>query len=118
MEDQLLNREHHKRPESGLDDSIFYKDGSSFQRLRFKEIVYLEADGAYTKIHTRANIIVERKIILDYQKKLPDNLFLRVHKSFVINLDYLDAILPQKLIVNGNSVPLGRSYKDELLTMI
>jgi two-component system, LytTR family, response regulator LytT len=55
----------------------------------YSEIVYLKADGLYTKVYTRAKSYIVRDILKGFEDKLPSSQFLRVHKSYLVNSAYI-----------------------------
>lgn len=107
------------RLERPFKDSIFIKSGGVFQRVRFAAITYLEAEGAYTNIYlTQGKKMTERQVLLEFENKLRSNRFLRVHRSYLINLDRVEGIKNDRVIVDGKEIPLGRTYKEQLMQFI
>jgi DNA-binding LytR/AlgR family response regulator len=111
-----LKSEEEQRPT--FKDSIFVKSGSLFQRVRIEEITYLEADGVYTNIYTKDKKYADRKILLDFEKVLDPSMFLRVHRSYVVNLAHVTGIKTDQVIVGKSVVPLGRTHKERLLSLL
>lgn len=64
--------------------SIFIKEDQVTYQLDMNDILFVEAYGNYLKVHTPAKVYVARETMHDMEGKLPDNDFLRIHKSFII----------------------------------
>jgi DNA-binding LytR/AlgR family response regulator len=52
------------------------------------------------------------------EKKLPDELFSRVHRSYIVNRNHVASFSGSKVEVNGVSIPIGKNYKDGFLALI
>lgn len=94
-------------------------DGMKFVQL--DSIVYLEADGSYCNIHfSDKRLVVVSKPLKYFSDKLESNkLFLRPHKSFVVNMNYLQEYVKEDggmlKLTNGTLVPISRQKKDDIL---
>ncbi|WP_332912485.1 LytTR family DNA-binding domain-containing protein [Algoriphagus boritolerans] len=62
----------------------------------YSEIVYLKADGLYTKVYTKAKSYLVRDILKSFEEKLPADIFLRVHKSFLVNISFIASFNAKK----------------------
>jgi DNA-binding LytR/AlgR family response regulator len=104
-------------------DGIFIKSSSSsFIRLRYDDILWLKALENYVVIHTQKNkhtIHFTMKAIYD---KLPSEKFLRVHRSYIVNINKISLIRDNTIIINNDSsaepIPIAKTYKEELLKKI
>ncbi len=98
------------------DKIVFFKMGRKFQRFNLDEILYFEAYGIYLKVYTDVNkkpyVINESLIgVLDHLDK---SVFIRVHKSFVINARKIECFDSNSIFIEGFPVPLGVSYKSKV----
>ncbi len=95
-------------------NSVFLKMGRKFQRFDLDEIDYIEGYGIYAKVmcnnfsHVVNDSLVNLETILDAKK------FMRVHKSYIINLNKLIGFEHNKLFLKNGAVPIGSSYKARL----
>ncbi len=100
---------------NSIDYSIYLKAGRKFQRFDTREINYVEAYGLYVKLYTGAEnkitVINER---LGNMVPMLGSDFIRVHKSFVINLNKVSEFDINNLFVNGRPIPIGRTYRESL----
>ncbi|KAA3604163.1 MAG: response regulator [Calditrichaeota bacterium] len=75
------------KPSGRVKDKIFIRSGSSLKFLKVSEILYLEAENDYTKVVTENDEFLLSKNLSQAESNLPKQNFLRVHRSFVINLE-------------------------------
>ena len=107
----LENQELKQIPE---EDFIYLKVEKSLQKVFIKDIVYIESQKNYIKLKTIEREIVVLKSISSIEKSLPEKQFLRIHRSYIVAIQFIDSFSPSKLILKGISIPVGRKYKDEV----
>jgi DNA-binding LytR/AlgR family response regulator len=104
------------------DEEIFIKKGSSLVKLKLKEIVFVEALENYVTLNTNTDKYTIHFTMKAIENQLPSGVFLRVHRSFIINKSMIQAIKETSLdIMVGHTVkniPVGKSFKDSLLNDI
>jgi len=100
------------------EDAFFIKDNYRFKKINFHEIVYAQSDHVYMKlIKTNEKNFLYRSTMHDLLETLPNN-FMQVHRSFLINLNYLESFDSDSVVVNGNKIPVSKQYKSKLLLRI
>lgn len=88
--------------------------------LNYDDIIYLESSEGKCTIYTQDQLVVVSEALVVLEKKLVGKSFLRVHRSFIINLDYVLEIEPwfnstyNLLMINGSKVPVSRTYIKDL----
>ena len=101
------------------DDFIIVKSGNKYHKIRTGDIIYIESLKDYVKIHTVDDKrIVSKYKIGDIEEELKDKKFLRVHRSYIINIDKIAAFTVNDIEVNATEVPIGASYKDKVLAFL
>lgn len=100
---------------------IIEKQNGEFIKIDLDNIMYFEANGHYVSIHTNTNIIIVKKslqeevrFICDDGQTLFENGFVSTHRSFLVNLKYIDKVLKSECILsNEEKVPISRNaYKE------
>lgn len=91
-----------------------------FELIFISEIMYLQADGAYTHFYMTNNAkITATKNLGFYEEELRDEPFLRIHQSFIVNINkvkqYLKADNGYVIMSTGKPIKVSRSKKDELM---
>ncbi|MEQ9426745.1 MAG: LytTR family DNA-binding domain-containing protein [Cyclobacteriaceae bacterium] len=76
------------------------------------DVVYVEGFKEYVKIFTDDNCFQPKMSLTRIEQLLPQNRFLRIHRSFIVAKDRLEAFNTTDVVVGGKQIPIGRSYKD------
>lgn len=94
-------------------ESIYFKVNGKLVKTRFKDILYCESMSDYVKIYTDKGMLLVLQTMSNLQKSLPGN-FIRCHRSYIVNLDKVEAMDDRVLEINDNAVPVSRSYYHEI----
>jgi len=101
-----------------IKDYVFIKHGLNFQKLKIADILYLEAENNYVALHTEKQKLLVRSSIQSYMDYMSSDRFFRVHKRYAVNIDHIDSLNNDSVSVKGTEIPIGRTYKDELLAYL
>ena len=101
-----------------LSDRIFVRHKEKMVKIVVAEILYIEADRNYCHIYTPKKEYVLATTLKVMEEKLPTRQFLRVHRSFMVNLNQVDEVAENHLIIDQKAIPLGTNFRDELLKRI
>ncbi|NRB48036.1 MAG: response regulator transcription factor [Saprospiraceae bacterium] len=92
-------------------DFISIKDNKIIYRIAYADINYIQSWGNYLKFFLRdQNIKIVRKTIKTIDAELPDKHFLRIHKSYVVNINHVVAIEGNQIKLEDHQLPIGKSY--------
>ncbi|WP_308992152.1 LytTR family DNA-binding domain-containing protein [Mariniflexile litorale] len=96
------------------DNFIFVKSEYENIKINTDSIKYIQGLKDYIKIYTSQSdkAILTLSSFKDILEKLPPTRFIRVHRSFVVNIDFIKALQKTKIIVDGIQIPIGDTYKD------
>ena len=94
------------------DAAVFIKSGPQTHRVKVSEILYLEKNGNYITVHRKDGNILIRENMGDIFDLVPAADFIRVHKSYVVGIRHISMIEVHQLIVNGEKIPIGSTYRD------
>ncbi len=78
-------------------------------------ILFIEGMKDYVRIHTPTRKIMTLMRMSVILEQLPEEQFARVHKSFIVNIDKVVTVSKDSIIIEENKIPIGRSFKDELM---
>jgi two-component system response regulator LytT len=97
-------------------DILFVKSNSRLVKLNTKDIYFVEALKDYVVINLLNTRYTVHSTMKDIEAKLPENEFIRVHRSFIVRVDKITAIDQPNLILENDKkvIPIGGSYKDDL----
>ncbi|WES96108.1 LytTR family DNA-binding domain-containing protein [Chryseobacterium arthrosphaerae] len=93
---------------------FFVKSSGRQHRIGFHEIFYIESIKDYVNIRTETEEYIVLDTLKSMESQLPER-FIRIHKSFIINLDKVKSIGARKVILTDVEVPIGDSYRSKLL---
>ena len=88
---------------------IFIKDQKKFIKINVKDILYIESQKDYIKVQLKTKSFLTLGSLTSFCEELPDY-FLRVHRSFCISKNYVDALNGNSIEINGFLIPIGRHY--------
>jgi len=94
---------------------IYVKENKKVQKIYLRDILYIESLKEYIQIHTNSNKIVTKVQIGYIEKQLPQDHFLRIHKSFIVGLMHVTAFTSHSIEIGDIELPLSRSYKESVL---
>lgn len=103
-----------KPGESKNNTSIFLKADKKIHKIDLDSILYIEAVGDYMKVVTGSGQLLVNETMKQMLEELPDNDFIRVHKSFVIAINKIKYIEGNHICIAEKSIPIGASYRNEL----
>ena len=95
-------------------DHLFVKANRNFVKLFFRDILYVEAIKNHVRISTTEGSYISLISITDFGAKLPAVDFIRVHRSFLINIRRIDTYGAQHIRIRTTDIPIGRSYKEQV----
>jgi len=101
-----------------IEESIFVKAKHRLEKLLLKDILWVEASDIYALICTTEGKHLLNTSLKVVEEKFPSSKFIRVHRSYIINLDKIEAIEEYHLIINNNKVPIGKTYRDKLMARL
>ncbi|TSE10114.1 LytR/AlgR family response regulator transcription factor [Aquimarina algiphila] len=112
-EDNIKIIENKKVPKSE-EQSILVKSGNKYHKISINDIIYIESLKDYIKIHTTNKQVLTKYKISDIEKELDRELFLRVHRSYIINLNKITAYTHNDIELDAIEIPIGVSYKEKV----
>ena len=97
--------------ENNEDAKIFIKEDKKYYQIKLIDILFIEAYGNYVKINMVDRIIVSHQTLTSFTHNLPENKFIRVHKSFIISIDKIELIEGNRIHLRNHKIPIGKMYK-------
>ncbi|SMD33681.1 two component transcriptional regulator, LytTR family [Reichenbachiella faecimaris] len=107
-----------KEQKTAGNDAVFMKVDFLLTKVMYETILYVEGYGDYIKVHTEKKTHVVYHKLSSIEKKLPKELFLRVHRSYLVQINKIDNIDQNSLLIGDAIVPVSAKYKPELLSRI
>ncbi len=101
-----------------LEDSILLKVEYKTIRLKFSDIMYIEGCKDYVKVYTPERMLLTRLNLKNIQTKLPENQFIRIHRSFIVALSKITQFQKNELYIGEKVLPIGEYYKEDVLKVL
>lgn len=106
----------------GEEPFFFVKADKKLIKVNFDDILYIEGLKDYVIIKQNESRVITLQTMKSLQEKLPDSIFKRIHRSYIINVKQIKAIVGNmvEIIEKGQSkhIPIGKNYRDELLELV
>ncbi|MBO9702238.1 MAG: LytTR family transcriptional regulator [Sporocytophaga sp.] len=108
---ELRNEQHENLNLITKEKFLFVKVKDRYQKIKLQDIILAKASGNYTIIILKKSEILISSSLNIVEKSLPGSSFMRVHRSFVINIEYLESFFGNTLKVDVLQVPIGKNYR-------
>ena len=101
-------------------DYFFVKDQNGHLKINYAEVSFIESMGDFSKIFTvQGKMHVVLVSLKNITEQLPVEVFMRVHKQFIVNVNHIVSVAPTEIFLNSNtSVPLSSSYRADFMEKI
>ncbi len=90
---------------------IFVKDGTKLVKIRLSEILYIEGLKDYVTIHTTQQKVISLQTLKVLETQLPENQFIRIHNSYIVALEWIEAIQREKVQIGKVFLPISDTYR-------
>ena len=97
--------------------SMFVKDANKLVQLHFDQLNFVKSESNYVLFNLPDKQIMSLISMKELIKRLPDH-FVRIHRSYIVNVHKIDFISPEEVSVNQHSLPIGQKYKAALMEKI
>ena len=107
-----------KQVSSLVSEEIKFKSNKTTVQLMPEKIFYLQAFGNYVKVFVqkRGLILVQQKL-QDFEDQLPSEIFIRCHKSYIVNKNHITKLLKNEIEIQNTTIPIGITYRQNLNKM-
>jgi len=99
-------------------DALFIKNRNEFVKLKKTDILYFEASDFYSLAHTSNKKVLISRTLKHVESNIKDAFFLRVHRSYIVNIKKIDVLYDGYLIINKKNIPVSKSNKSKLLNSL
>jgi DNA-binding LytR/AlgR family response regulator len=99
-------------------DFIFVKADKKLIKINYRDILYIEGLKDYVIIKLPTSRVITLQTMKSLEAKLPSTIFKRIHRSYIANLDRIDAVIGNMVEIEKKHLPIGKNYRDELLAIV
>jgi DNA-binding LytR/AlgR family response regulator len=101
--------------EGNNSDFLFIKADRRFYKVKFQDILYIEGLKDYTVIYTQNQKLITALNLKNIHQKMPEDSFLRVSKSFIVNIAHISSFDNHYVYIGETDIPLGEIYRNDFL---
>ncbi|MFZ1694268.1 MAG: LytTR family DNA-binding domain-containing protein [Flavobacteriales bacterium] len=98
--------------------AVFVREGRQWSRVAVSEVLYLEADDNSTTVQTSSRTFIVPRMLKDVLDTVADERILRIHRCHAVNLERVQAVSDNGLHVGDKWLPIGRSFRSEVLKLL
>lgn len=95
-------------------EAVTIKSGYDLYKVQYGDIIYVVSDSEYVTYHTVDKKIISNQRLKTVEQELPSSLFIRVHRSYVVNRSYVTGLKGRDLILSDITIPVSDSYYDRV----
>ena len=100
------------------DPFIYFRADRKMVKIMLKDIFYVESMKDYVKVFTTQGTIITKQSISSVEAMLPENQFLRTHRSYIISLDKIKSFTTELIEINKAEIPIGKLYRSNVINML
>jgi DNA-binding LytR/AlgR family response regulator len=94
---------------------LIIKDGHLTVKIKHQDIFWVKSDNIYLEVKTDEKTYLVRNSLDKFIEELSDSNFIRIHRSYAVNMEHIKAVNGQYIIIKDEKIPLSRNYRDELM---
>lgn len=100
------------------DEYIYFKADGKQEKIRFDDILYIECLKDYVHVITKDKKVITRLTMKKAEELLPPNLFIRIHRSYIVSTDKITGYSPTFVYLQDTTLPISRSYRVEVMKVL
>lgn len=100
--------------ENNTAEHLFIKTEYKIVRVAVKDIRYMESMRDYVSVYTENERILTLQSLRTFEEQLRHSSLMRVHKSYIVNLDRIDKVERRRIVIGDKYIPIGETYQDEV----
>lgn len=94
---------------------LYIQDGKSIFKLLYEDVSYFEGYGEYVKVITTNKTYMVRDTLIEFERKLSEDDFMRIHKSYIVNIRKVTGFSAIHVLLKNTELPIGRIYREKVM---
>ncbi len=111
----IIKNNHSDHKETPVSEKLFVNINKKLIGLDLNSINYIEAKGDYIAIHSNSNNLIVHSSLKKIQDRLPVKQFIKVHRSYIINIEKIVDIEDNSIVINKSVIPISRTHRKTLI---
>jgi DNA-binding LytR/AlgR family response regulator len=95
---------------------LFLKKDTHYEKVELMDILWLEADSNYTFIYTQSGRFMYSTVLKSFEDKLPGDIFVRVHRSYIVNMCSITGLEGNMLLIGEKQIPVSKTLREEVFS--
>jgi DNA-binding LytR/AlgR family response regulator len=101
-----------------VSDGFFIRAGGKHRKIKGEDLLFIEADGSYAKVVTEGGQYTISQNLSAFQRKSNLSSLLRVHRSYLVNINRVDSFDETYLYIGNHHIPISKSYRNDFLSVL
>lgn len=101
-----------------LKDCVFVKSGKQYEKIKLEDIYYIEAQGSYSNIVTKNGEYIISFNLSHFHEEVSNALFLRIHRSYIVNLSNIKSFDSSSVTTNEKVLPLSKAFQQKFISAV
>ena len=101
-----------------LTDSVFVRNNEKMVKILVKDIYYIEAERNYCRIYSKDKEYLLVMTLKDISEKLPKGQFVRIHRSYIVNVEHVDEVAISHVALAKKAIPISKPFRNDLMEML
>jgi len=97
---------------------FFIRCGSKYEKIYFNQILYIEGMQNYITLYTEKGKYVTLLYLKNLEESLDARSFIRVHKSYIVSIDKIEAIEAGEILIQSHRIPMSRNYREQVIQRV
>jgi len=97
---------------------FFVKDFQEYVKISIEDLMFIKAEDNYSRLFTNKSSFILSQTLKKMEAKLPESKFIRIHRSFIVNLNFIDKYKEGAIYIGKHKLPIGRSYQEAFFKKI
>lgn len=102
----------HSHVEEPKEENLVLKNSNTLIRTPYRQILFIKSLGNYIEIHEKMGRKLIRKTLKEVEELLPEDYFIKTHRSYVVNKEYIEKVSASSIVLSGVKIPVSRSFKE------
>jgi len=107
-----------QKNDSQTSDHIYIKSGTELHKIYLNDILYIEGTGNYISIICQEKRLLTLTKMSEMINLLPEKQFVRIHKSYIVSMNYVEKIEKHQLTIKGKNIPIGITYRESFFKLL
>lgn len=104
--------------EETIEPNLYVRQGDSFNRILWKDILYIEGMQNYVRLHFRDKSLIVHQTMISLEQMLPNSTFFRIHRSYIVNLNCIDSVSGNRIFINDKELPISTAKRDDFYSNV